>query len=142
MLPLPNDVMAGVSSLQWLNPEQIRKRYAKYLTGCEGCERVELLRSIVIYRMQEEAYNIKLPPQILKVLERAIAGESLTNAPADTVGRVAKRLVREYQGKKYEVLSFADGSCEWEGQRYKSLTAAATAITGTHWNGPRFFGVK
>ena len=35
-----------------------------------------------------------------------------------------------------------DGSYELNGQRYRSLSAAARAITGTHWSGPAFFGVK
>jgi len=30
----------------------------------------------------------------------------------------------------------------WKGQRYRSLSAIARAITGAHWSGPRFFGLK
>jgi hypothetical protein len=36
----------------------------------------------------------------------------------------------------------ADGLCEHDGKRYKSLSVAAKAITGTHWSGPAFFGLK
>ena len=35
-----------------------------------------------------------------------------------------------------------DSLVEYEGKKYKSLTAVAKAITGTHWNGPAFFGIK
>lgn len=50
--------------------------------------------------------------------------------------------VRNWRGKDYEVIVYADDKVEYEGKRYKSLTAVAKAITGTHWNGLVFFGVK
>ena len=49
-------------------------------------------------------------------------------------------LTREYQGKLICVTVLEDGF-EYEGERYKSLTAVARAVTGTHWNGLLFFGV-
>jgi hypothetical protein len=54
---------------------------------------------------------------------------------------VGTRLVREFQGREYTVTVLADGF-EWEGRRYKSLSAVARTITGTRWNGLTFFGVK
>jgi hypothetical protein len=50
-------------------------------------------------------------------------------------------LRREWKGRVVEVLVEADGF-RWEGQSYSSLSAAATAIAGTRWNGPRFFGLR
>jgi hypothetical protein len=49
--------------------------------------------------------------------------------------------VREWKGRTYEV-TVVHGGFEYEGRRYKSLTAIATTITGTHWNGRAFFGLK
>jgi hypothetical protein len=54
---------------------------------------------------------------------------------------VGTRLVREWNGRTYEV-TVVYGGFEYEGRRYRSLTAIATAITGTHWNGRAFFGLK
>lgn len=51
------------------------------------------------------------------------------------------RLIRSWRGKVYEVTSI-DEDFELDGVRYRSLTAVAKAITGTHWNGLAFFGVK
>jgi len=51
------------------------------------------------------------------------------------------RLVREWNGGRYEVTVVA-GGFEFRGRRYRSLTAIAHAITGTHWNGPAFFGLR
>ena len=51
------------------------------------------------------------------------------------------RVVREYRGKKYSVLVLADGY-EYNGYKYKSLSAIANKITGKHWNGKKFFGLS
>lgn len=50
-------------------------------------------------------------------------------------------LVRRYKGRTIEVTVLHDGFA-YDGQRYKSLTAVAKAVTGTHCNGFRFFGIK
>ena len=51
-------------------------------------------------------------------------------------------LIREWDEREYRVTVTTDGLYELEGQHYKSLSAAAKAITGTHWSGPAFFGLK
>jgi hypothetical protein len=51
------------------------------------------------------------------------------------------RLVRGWNDERHEVTVVA-GGFEYGGRRYRSLTAVATAITGTHWNGPAFFGLR
>ena len=51
------------------------------------------------------------------------------------------RLVREWQGIEQQIAVLDDGF-DWEGRRYKSLSAVARAITGTRWNGPLFFGLR
>ncbi len=51
------------------------------------------------------------------------------------------RFVREWNGRTYEVI-VAHGGFEYEGRLYKSLTAVTKVITGTHWNGRAFFGLK
>src|SRR5438067_7839 len=51
------------------------------------------------------------------------------------------RLVREWQGRTYDVLVLDDGF-SWQGTSYRSLSALAGKITGTAWSGPLFFGLK
>src|SRR5437879_6591649 len=51
------------------------------------------------------------------------------------------RLIREWQGRTYEVVVLDDG-CSWQGTQYRSLSAIARKITGTAWSGPLFFGLK
>ena len=51
------------------------------------------------------------------------------------------RLIRQWQGVEHCVTVLDDGF-EYEGARYRSLSAIARAITGTRWNGPAFFGLR
>jgi hypothetical protein len=50
-------------------------------------------------------------------------------------------MVREWNGHLQRVMVLADGFA-WNGKTYRSLSKIAFAITGTRWNGPRFFGVR
>jgi hypothetical protein len=50
------------------------------------------------------------------------------------------RLIRDWNGRRYEVTATRDGF-EFEGRRFRTLSAIAKAITGAHHSGPRFFGL-
>lgn len=71
--------------------------------------------------------------------ERLRRGEELNGRTASL--RAGSRLVREWRGKTHHVIVL-DAGFEHEGRRYSSLTQIASAITGVHWSGPVFFGVK
>ncbi|MER2267023.1 DUF2924 domain-containing protein, partial [Methylobacterium oxalidis] len=51
------------------------------------------------------------------------------------------QLVREHAGQVHSVTVLADGFA-WQGRTFTSLSKVARAITGTRWNGPRFFGLR
>jgi len=51
------------------------------------------------------------------------------------------RLVREWQGTTHEVIVLKDGF-QWNNRQYGSLSSIAKEITGSHWSGPRFFGLR
>ena len=51
------------------------------------------------------------------------------------------RLLREWDGAEHSVTGLRDG-VDWQGRKFKSLSAVARAITGTQWNGYRFFGLR
>jgi hypothetical protein len=54
---------------------------------------------------------------------------------------IGARLSRNWKGKRIEVVVEEEGF-RWKGELYPSLSAAARAITGIRWNGPRFFGLR
>jgi hypothetical protein len=62
-------------------------------------------------------------------------------APATPLPRTGTVLVREWQGTTHHVTIVNDGFV-WNGETYGSLSSIAHAITGTKWNGPRFFGMR
>jgi hypothetical protein len=68
-------------------------------------------------------------------------GGAMRCAPAPSLAP-GTQLVREWGGQTHHVLMEEKGQCSYRGQTYPSLSALARHITGAHWSGPRFFGVK
>jgi hypothetical protein len=54
---------------------------------------------------------------------------------------VGTKLTREWRGVRYEVETVERGVA-YAGERYASLSEVARLITGSRWNGPRFFGLR
>jgi hypothetical protein len=63
------------------------------------------------------------------------------SAPTAPLPRRGTILVREWRGTTHHVTVVNEGFL-WNGQTYSSLSGIARAITGTNWNGPRFFGMR
>jgi hypothetical protein len=135
----PTAVAAEIEHVRSLSGIALRRRWQavfgrvapKQLTA-------DLLRRMIANRLQEEAFGT-LDHATLKVLDGlARRGSSRTTERNLKIGTV---LVRDYRGRRHTVTVGPDGYV-WEGQPYSSLSAIARAITGTVWNGPRFFAVK
>ena len=105
--------------------------------------RRQLMIPILAYRLQEKALGGLRPSTIRRL--RSIFGEIAEGKkPAireSLVLRPGTRLVRQWQGKLHEVVTF-EGSFMYDGQKYRSLSEIARAITGARWSGPVFFGLK
>ena len=103
----------------------------------------ELLLRAVAYRMQEIVFG-GLRPEHQRQL-RQFAQQFKETGEIRRRTRVelksGTRLVREWQGRTYEVLVLDDGF-SWQSTHYCSLSAVARKITGTAWSGPLFFGLK
>ena len=103
----------------------------------------ELLVRAVAFRMQELARG-GLRPEPQRQLRRIAQQFKKTGdatMPARAALKPGTRLMREWQGRTYDVLVL-DGGFSWQGTRYRSLSAIARKITGTAWSGPLFFGLK
>jgi DUF2924 family protein len=112
-----------------------------YGTEPPGFSRSYLV-SRLTYRIQELAYGGLKPATRAKLDALAIALDPKA-ARQRVVDRpvVGTQLIREWRGAEHKVTVLAAGF-EWQGRRYKSLSAVARAITGTQWNGWSFFGLK
>lgn len=88
-------------------------------------------------RQQLEAVMLDLP-------ERSGTKQaSRTRTPSPAVRLTpGTRLVREWHGRTYEVVLLEGGRASMGDRTYRSLSAVATAITGTRWSGPLFFGLR
>ena len=90
----------------------------------------------IIFRDGTDAYAI----YIRDFAEQLESGDGTAFDPGIVLKPGAK-LLREWGGDSYVVIALEDGF-EFEGRRYRSLTKIAREITGAHWSGPRFFGLK
>jgi hypothetical protein len=103
------------------------------------------VESRLAYRIQEKAYGA-LPTNIRKMLVEAGAKHSKIKTAAgrstQTLLMPGTTLIREWDERQHRVTVTPDGLYELNGQVFKSLSAAARHITGTQWNGPKFFGLR
>jgi hypothetical protein len=95
------------------------------------------------YRVQERAHGGLAPATRRKLRNLAAELEAKGTAVFDpgVALRPGARLVREWAGRTHTVLVL-DDSFDYEGERYPSLSKIAAEITGAHWSGPRFFGIR
>ena len=100
-----------------------------------------LLQRILAYRIQADAAG-DLDPTTIKLLDRLGRGEIAEIAlPELRAIKPGTLLVREWEGTLQRVVVLESGFA-WNGVTYESLSKVARAITGTNWNGPRFFGLR
>ena len=77
----------------------------------------------------------------LRTLAKAFAETGRVAPRPGTTLRPGARLVRAWQGRTY-VVTATEGGFTYDGKTYASLSAIAQRITGAHWSGPRFFGLR
>jgi hypothetical protein len=94
----------------------------------------DLLARALAYAIQEGQLG-----GLSKELKKLLASPDATEPPRRI--KPGSVIVREYGGARHEVFVVAEGFC-WQGSTYPSLSAIAKEITGTRWNGPRFFGLR
>jgi hypothetical protein len=106
------------------------------------------LFAVIAYRLQADRIG-DLDHETKQVLDRTDARETGPAMFTRLASFDQKRteltpgtvLVREWDRRSQRVMVMADGFA-WNGQTYDSLSKVAFAITGTRWNGPRFFGLR
>jgi transposase-like protein len=108
-----------------------------------------LLFRIIAYEVQADRLG-DLDAETLKVLRQAAELERRPPAVSRALAELDQRrfappsgtvLVREWDRKSHRVMVMPDGFV-WNGKTFRSLSQVAFAITGTKWNGPRFFGLR
>src|SRR5438067_7230661 len=134
----------ALSRLPNLDIYELREEWGRlYKTDASPHLSRELLIRAVAHRMQEIALG-GLRPEPQRQLRQIAQELNHTGEAAKRFRPQLKpgtRLMREWQGRTYEVVVLDDG-LSWQGTQYRSLSAIARKITGTAWSGPLFFGLK
>lgn len=107
-----------------------------------------LQTAIASYRRQADQFG-QLDPAIRQFLDRIVEKETRSSVMAKLVAfdrsqtelKAGTILSREWNGVTHRVI-VVDGGFLWDGITYDSLSKVAFAVTGTRWNGPRFFGLR
>jgi hypothetical protein len=158
-------ILREIEALSDLTVSQLHEKWAQVWGEACRSRNKEFLRKRIAWKIQANAYG----GLSQRALERAreLADETLlkvrgaaTPGPLPVVANTRPEirtkagkskadsrlpgpgsiLTRTFEGRKI-VVTVLEGAFEWEGQQFKSLSAAAKAITGTSWNGFAFFGL-
>ncbi|MDR3472251.1 MAG: DUF2924 domain-containing protein [Devosia sp.] len=126
-------VEAQVRSLETMNLASLRAFWQARWGEPPRLRSVELLRLIIAWRVQA-AEEGGLSAQV----KARLRSKFMPRNPNLSAGT---RLTREYRGMTYTAV-VQEAGIEYAGRLYGSLSEVAREITGTHWNGPRFFGLR
>jgi DUF2924 family protein len=104
-----------------------------------------LLFRVLAYQLQADHLG-DLDGESQRLLDRSVSPEDAGQRAVDLACRTTDLrpgtvLAREWNGQMHRVAVLADGFA-WNGKTYPSLSKLAFAITGTRWNGPKFFGLR
>lgn len=101
----------------------------------------EILLRGVTHQLQERTFGGLSRSRLRRLQSGSDEASRGGGRPSRVSPKPGTQLVREWHGVTHTVVIRADG-VEWRGQRYKSLSVVARKITGAHWSGPRFFGLR
>ena len=142
--PVDPAVEADLDRLPTMPIAELRKRYRElFRTEPPKAFGPDLLRRSIANRIQEKAYG-GLNASARRLLDQLVkAAMAKPNGRIELPRRIkpGSELVRTWKGKTHRVMVMADGFAH-DGKIFASLSEIASEITGTRWNGPRFFGLR
>jgi hypothetical protein len=145
-LPNREQLDVEVTRLRDLDLPELRNRWHAVLGRASPNHLPRhLLFRILAYRLQADRLG-DLDNESQRLLDRSGSPERAGQNAVDSIRRITELrpgtiLGREWNGKMQRVAVLADGFA-WNGKTYRSLSQSALAITGTRWNGPKFFGLR
>ena len=133
---------AKIVGLQDASSGELRPEWRRLFGSDPPSLSRDLLARAIAYRIQERAFGglSRATLRRLEEIANAPDGETPQPEPAPSL-RSGARLVREWHGRAH-VVTVTDTGFEYARSSYGSLTEIAKAITGAHWSGPRFFGLR
>jgi len=141
------NVNIAIEYLEQLSRAELRILWEREFAGKPSSSLGRDILALGIAYARQERRHGGLPRPVAKELDRLLAralGDGATDTPqlsATPLPRSGTILVREWHGTTHHV-TVVDNGFLWKGKLHRSLSAIARAITGTKWNGPRFFGLR
>jgi Protein of unknown function (DUF2924) len=139
----PDAVEEEIAQLLTLDALALRQRWAQLLgDDPPPSPGRNMMIQAIAYRLQERAFG-GLKPSTSRILDRVVDGsgsDGSKRAPTRKAG-AGTVLIREWGGVTHRVI-LLDNDVLYRGRRYRSLSEVARLITGTHWSGPMFFGLR
>ena len=138
-------VLARLAALKDMTVVELKAQWQALIGTPAPNNSRSFLEQRIAYRIQELTWGGLTKPvtRLLDALADEVEGkkvrQSVISDPRNPV--IGTRLVREWDGAEHVITVMKDGF-NWQGRRYKSLSAIARDITGTRWNGYRFFGLR
>lgn len=135
---------AEIESLNDLDLKSLRQRWQK-VCGCPApvAFRRKFLVRALVYQMQVKAFgglSEQTKRRLRQIAEAARLGKDIVGSARPHI-KPGTQLYRSWNDTTH-VVTVTDDGFEWQGARYRSLSAVARAITSTQWNGYAFFGLK
>ncbi len=129
-------LVAHLAAIEAMDLADLRLVWSEHFGTPPSLRSIDLMRLILSWRLQARVHG-GLDASMRRRLRRPTKADpqSAIDLPVGT------KLKREWQGRNYVIEVTAKGFC-WDGTTYASLSAVASEITGTNWNGPRFFGLR
>ena len=138
-------ILARLAALKAMSVNELKAEWQALFDAPAPNNSRNFLEGRLAYRIQELTYGgpDKQTRRLLDLLADEVEGTLTRKAqiadPRNPV--VGTKLIREWDGVAHTVTVLREGF-DWDGRRFKSLSAVARAITGTRWNGYRFFGLR
>ena len=154
-------ISSRVAALRRMTPAQLRDKYAEVFGEPTRSGNKDFLIKRLAWRIQSLAEgglserarrraaelardadirtSLPRPPKSAAAPERTVTAKA--GSAGDGLPMPGTILTRKYRGRTVEVTVLPAGF-EYDGQVYRSLSAVAQAVTGSHWNGRLFFGLK
>ena len=142
--PADPAVEAELDRLATMPVAQLRLRYAQvFRTDPPKAFGPDLLRRSIAQRIQEKAYGglSRSVQRLLDQMMKAYAAKPRGKIVLPRRIKPGSVLVREWKRTSHRVMVLADGFA-YDGRNFRNLSEIAGLITGTRWNGPRFFGLR
>lgn len=133
------DISEMLQALPSMNIDALRRLWRDHFGEPPPLRSGDIMRRALAERIQQGAGNIDLERRLAKVASSHRTGRKPT--VRTTSFKTGSILQREWQGVRHQV-EVVDGGYRWNGEVHKSLSSIARAITGSRWNGPRFFGLR